>query len=46
VRDELQALRNMSPEDRRARLDSNEFRSRFKRGEQKVIEQLSDVPIE
>lgn len=43
VRDELQTLRGMSPEERRARMDSDEFRGKFKRHEQKVLEELADI---
>jgi hypothetical protein len=43
VHDELQTLRRLSPDERRARLESDEFHSRFRPGEQKLIENLADV---
>lgn len=41
VREEFQQLRGLSPEDRAARMNSPEFRTRFNKREQKVLEEMN-----
>jgi Protein of unknown function (DUF3106). len=41
VRQEFQDLRRMSPEDRRARINSDEFRNKFTQNEQHLLDNLA-----
>lgn len=43
VRDELRAMGGLTAEDREARLQSPEFKDKFNKHEQKIIQELKDV---